>query len=75
MTFTGTVIQCLATNSAPLASVAEITNPGSNNAYYYLVRGQTVQFCNQVGPGYTTNSAKEKAGRDTQIIADPTPCP
>jgi hypothetical protein len=51
--------------------VSEANDPGPGNGFYYLVRGQTTQFCNQIGPGYTTNAVKERAGRDAQIGADP----
>jgi hypothetical protein len=75
-TFTGTVIQCLLTNSPVISGTPDASAPGANNGFYYLVRGQTVNFCNQTGPpAFTTNSPKEKVGRDAQISADPTPCP
>jgi hypothetical protein len=72
LSFTGTVISCLATNSAATTSIADgAADPGVGNGFYYLVRGQRTKFCNEIAPGYTTNSGKEKAGRDTQLIADP----
>jgi hypothetical protein len=70
-TFNGSVLQCLGSNSAPTTGLSEANDPGPGIGFYYLVRGQTTQFCNQIGPGYTTNAVKERTGRDAQINADP----
>jgi hypothetical protein len=73
--FTGSILSCLATNSAPTSFLpttgSENADPGAGNGFYYLVRGQTTAFCNQTGPGYTSGAPKEKPGRDAQLDADP----
>ena len=72
--FTGTILQCMATNSASTSVIptsgSDLTDPGAGHAFYYLVRGQTALYCNQT-PGYTSGAAKESGGRDAQIDADP----
>jgi hypothetical protein len=74
--FTNTVNLCLATNSAPITSIVDATDPGAGNGFYYLVRGQ--------GQKYTTTAPSERGytgfcnsprPRDSELTADPTPCP
>jgi hypothetical protein len=69
--FTDSVAECLASNSAPISSIVSNDNPGTGAAFYYLVRGQDSPACSGIGPGYTTNASAEHSGRDTQIDADP----
>ena len=69
--FTGTVIACVASNSPVTSSIVSNEDPGAGNAFYVLVRGQTTQYCNQSGPGYTSGAARERAGRDAELDADP----
>ncbi len=74
--FSNTVNLCLATNSASTTTLADATDPGPGNGFYYLVRGQVQKYTTGVPSerGYTgfCNSARP---RDTDLIADPVVCP
>jgi hypothetical protein len=70
--FTGSVFECLGSNTAPIGYIflqPDIPVP-PNSGFYFLVRGQDSQTC---GPaGYTTNAPKERPGRDAELEIDPT---
>jgi hypothetical protein len=72
--FSGTVTACLWNNSTPTSTIDSSYWPNyplAGNAFYYLVRGQTPPSCLGTPAGYTTNSPAERAGRDSEIDADP----
>jgi hypothetical protein len=70
--FSGSVSECLGSNTAPIQNVflqPDIPVP-PDSGFYFLVRGQPSQTC---GPaGYATNAPKERPGRDAELEVDPT---
>ena len=72
--YNGPVTACVGNNGSG-TSVADATSPGAaGTGLFYLARPITAQFCNEI-PSYSTNNAKETAGRDAEINADGNTCP
>lgn len=72
-TFTNTVQACIL-NDSTATSVADSTAITAGQALYFLARTPAGLYCNILST-YSSGAVKEKAGRDTQIAADPNRCP
>ncbi|HEX6852516.1 MAG TPA: hypothetical protein VF139_14050 [Candidatus Polarisedimenticolaceae bacterium] len=74
--FNGAVNTCLQNNGTG-TSLNDAATPAAGAGFYYLLRPTSggAGGCNAGSPSYGTGNAKEAAGRDTEIAADPDACP
>jgi hypothetical protein len=74
--FTGAVNTCLQNNGSG-TSFSDVATPAVGAGFYYLLRPTSGggAGCNAGSPSYGTGNAKEAAGRDSEIAADPDACP